>query len=150
MRDYRNPAEGGVDPTANLLPSSSSVSKVLSTLFGIGLMIVGTWYILWLIGRIWWGMAHPLEAQTIVAQWAEVLGAEELKLTIPALQEGQQSQTLGIGKLAAGVGLGMGHLAVAYLAALLINAGSRVLTYASSDREAIKRLIKEAFPDRQS
>lgn len=150
MQEYRNPSEAGADPAANLIPSSSSVSKVLSTLFGIGLMIVGAWYILWLIGRIWWGMAHPLEAQTIVSQWAEVLGAEELKITIPSMQEGQPTQTLGIGKLAAGAGLGIAHLAMAYLAALLINAGSRVLTYASSDREAIKRLIREAFPDRPS
>lgn len=148
VRDYRNPADPTAEPAPSLMPTSSSITKVLSTVLGLGLMVVGTWYILWLIGRIWWGMGHPLEAQQIVEQWAQVLGADEMKLSIPAMNDQQGPQTIGMGKLAAGVALGMGHLAMAYMASMLIAAGSRVVTYASSDREAIKRLIQEAFPNR--
>lgn len=131
------------------LPSTAKILEVmgvwirgLCSLAGLVVLAVGLYLAVRVFYNVYDVAMHPERSAQLVDQWAQVLGAESLKIQIAP------DQTLDFGRLA-----GMGVLTssaflMGILSCTMMITGARIVCWTTSDRQAVKAIVEYAIERR--
>jgi hypothetical protein len=114
------------------------VARLIATGLGIITIVVG----LYCSTRIFFGILGVLNSpegfQAVYQQWVNAVGGKELDIRI-------DEDPFPVANLVAILVLGVGSLVLAWIALAIMLTGAKIVTWTSSDRQAIKKILKEAF-----
>ncbi len=113
--------------------------RALASVLGLVMIVIGLWYTLRFIGQLIHVLEDPASIERSIGRWGDVLGADDLVIEI-------NGNTVHYKKIAGGFAMGLVALALVALVLRLITAGAQVVTLTSSDRELIKKILREALP----
>jgi hypothetical protein len=120
----------------------STAARVTATVIGIVLIIIGLTYTIRVIDGIYTIINEPQKAEVMVETWSGIIG--EISATITA--EGNVVTTNLVNNRMLAIGILAGAAALLAMLSLgLISAGARVISITSSDKEAVKKILKHAF-----
>ncbi len=131
------------------LPSTAKILEVmgvwirgLCSLAGLVVLAVGLYLAVRVFYNVYDVAMHPERSAQLVDQWAQVLGAESLKIQIAP------DQTVDFGRLA-----GMGVLIssaflMGILSCTMMITGARIVCWTTSDRQAVKAIVEYAIERR--
>ncbi|HWB10953.1 MAG TPA: hypothetical protein VG826_17125 [Pirellulales bacterium] len=131
--DVSGPAEG--PSAASLL---ETVARACANLVGVIAVVAGLWLAMDLFGAVYRGLNSPENVRPLLQQWAETLGGEKLTVKI-----GEERYPLA--SLVAVLVVGAGCCVLAWLAMGVMLTGAKIITWTSSDREAIRRILQHAL-----
>lgn len=116
----------------------SSVARLMAMGLGIIAIVIG----LYCSAKVFFGihdvLTNPEGFQAIYQQWVEAVGGEELSVQI-------DDDQFPVANLVAILVLGLGSLALAWIAIGIMITGARIVSWTSSDREAIKKILRHTF-----
>ena len=115
-----------------------TVLRLLAAAMGIVVVVIGVLFAMKMFYAIFAALQAPKDVQPLLEQWISVLGKDELDLTIG-------KDTLPLARILATVVLGGGAVVLTWIAMGLIVTGAKVVSWTTSDREAIKRILRDAF-----
>ena len=126
-------------------PLSTSTSRALlnklrliAAVLGIVLIIIGLIYAVKMFSAIYTALQNPEDVQPLIDRWTAAIGASGLSFTIG-------ENTYNIAKPFVVIILGIGSVVLAHIAIGLVIAGAKVISWTTSDREAVKRILTHAF-----
>jgi len=130
--------------TAKILEVMGVWVRALCSMAGLLVLAVGLYLAVRVFYNVYDVAMHPERSQELVGQWAQVLGAESLKIQIAP------EQTLDFGRLA-----GMGVLIssaflMGILSCTMMITGARIVCWTTSDRQAVKAIVEYAIERRSN
>ena len=132
--DLREPPEPNGLNMQTLLYGLRAAGAVI----GLITMGVGLTYTLKLLALILDALKHPEKVERLLTMWQDALGGEQLDLIV-------QDVSVHTGPLLAIAVLGGLTLLLPKISIALITAGAKVLAETLGDREAVKKLLTQAF-----
>jgi hypothetical protein len=126
------------DDSVNL-PSFSQLIRGVGALLGLTMILLGVLYGIRIFGWIADALQNPQEFSDLVTQWElTITGGEPFNWVAGG-------ETIPASKLCAVLVLGGGCLALIKIALLFLTEGSKAVSYTLGDKEAIKRILVNAF-----
>lgn len=113
--------------------------RLVVTILGIIVILVGLWLAIKIFGAIYSAATGPEAFAPTIKQWTEAVGGEKLKLTYTG-GELQLAPVLAI------LFLGGSGFLLTWLAMGIMLTGAKIIAWTSGEREAIKRILQQAFP----
>lgn len=116
----------------------ASLARLMATGLGIIAIFIG----LYCSAKVFFGihdvLTKPEGFQAIYQQWVEAVGGEDLSVQIGDDQ-------FPMANLVAIFVLGLGSLVLAWIAIGIMLTGAKIVSWTSSDREAIKKILRYTF-----
>jgi hypothetical protein len=134
MGDYRD-GDGSAESTVRLWASGL---RVAGTVLGIIIIIVGLVFAIMLFEQIYSTLKSPEGFDGAVRQWIPVVGGEDVEVEV-------EGRPVPVARLMAIVILGGGTVLLVWIAMGFMLTGARIVSWTTSDREAIKKILKYAF-----
>lgn len=122
-------------PFANAL---EMLPRLCASMVGVVAVVAGLWLALDLFGAIYRGLNSPENFQPVLKQWSEVLGGDKLTVKVA-------DQSYPLASLAAAVVVGVGCFLLTWLSLGVMLTGAKIISWTSSDREAIRRILQYAL-----
>ncbi|MCL4693463.1 MAG: hypothetical protein KJ060_13260 [Candidatus Hydrogenedentes bacterium] len=138
-RDYsipRNYDPGGTHKDLDLGDLLQNVVRFGGAIIGIVLIVTGVTFVLKIFGVIVTTLNNPGNIRTLVADWAQLIGNENLTIVFEG-DEVALAPVIAIGILACG------GLVLASISIQLITNGAKVISITLGEREAIKQLFRQ-------
>ncbi len=127
--------EGCVFGTPEALGSGA---RLIATGLGILAIVIGLYCSTKIFFGIYDVLRNPEGFQAIHGQWIEAVGGKELSVQI-------NGDEYPVANLVAILVLGLGALVLAWIAIAVMVTGAKIVSWTSSDREAIKKILAHAF-----
>ena len=133
-----NPAPLGDQPGLSIAGSLELLPRLCANVVGVVAIVAGLWLAIDLFNAIYHGLNAPENVRPLLVQWAETLGGDKLTIKV-----GEQRYPLA--SLAATIIVGAGCCVLTWLAIGVMLPGAKIISWTSSDREAIRRILQHAF-----
>ncbi|HVX14348.1 MAG TPA: hypothetical protein VHC22_24390 [Pirellulales bacterium] len=138
MRGIDEPQPAGDQPGASIAAAMETLPRMCASLVGIVAVVAGLWLAVDLFNSIYNALHTPENARPLLDHWADTLGGDKLTIKVA-------DQQYPLASLAATIVLGVGYCVLAWLALGVMMAGAKIVSWTSSDREAIRRILQYAF-----
>lgn len=112
--------------------------RLAASAVGIVTIVVGLWFAIKLFGAIAEGLQSPEAYRDSIQQWTALVGGEGLKVKL-----GEQEFALGPVIALAAIGLGL--VLLTWLSLGIMLTGAKIVSWSSGEREAVKRILQQAF-----
>jgi hypothetical protein len=119
-------------------PSLMTLARICGTGLGFIILLVGMWAVLRVFLTLLGHFAHPEQMTAGLAAWSQAMANVEAGGEI----NGQKVDLKGIVVVAS---YWLGWIVLSWLAVSLLYAGARIIHWTTSDQEAVKRILTEAF-----
>jgi hypothetical protein len=119
----------------------ASAARLLTTGLGIAIVIAGLYCAIKVFFAIFVILNAPEQFQPLYRQWVDVIGGDALSVPI-------DGKPFPLANLAAVLVLGLGVMVLAWIALAIMLTGAKIVSWTTSDREAIKRILNHAFGSR--
>jgi CelD/BcsL family acetyltransferase involved in cellulose biosynthesis len=129
------PGTGEAPSVASL---GETFARACANLVGVIAVVAGLWLAIDLFSAIYRGLNSPENVRPLLQNWAETLGGEKLTVKV-----GDERYPLAA--LVATVVVGAGCCVLTWLAMGVMLTGAKIITWTSSDREAIRRILQHAL-----
>jgi hypothetical protein len=116
----------------------ASAARLITTGLGIVVVVIGLFCAMKVFFGIYAVLNSPQQFQPVYQQWVELIGGEALSVPI-------DGKPFPLANLAAVLVLGLGALVLAWIALAIMLTGAKIVSWTTSDREAIKKILKHAF-----
>jgi len=136
-RDYER--EGESSALSPELPAS--LARLFATGLGIIAILIGLWCSTKLFYSIYDILTGPEGFEGVVQKWAEAVGGDDLTIQI-------EETRIPTANLAAVLVLGAGGFLLAWLAIAIMLTGAKIVSWTSSEREAVKRILEHVLGPR--
>ena len=134
-----NPTNPAGEPLQEPAPfSPDAAMRLAASAVGIVVILVGLWLAIRLFGAVAEGLQSPEAHRETLRQWAAVVGDKGIKIKV-----GEQEFDLAPAIALAAVGLGLVLLTWLSLGVMLT--GAKIVSFASGEREAVKRVLQHAL-----
>lgn len=134
MRGYdRETIGSSFDPQ-----SSAQWIRVVASTVGMVVMVIGVVFAVRLFGLIVQVLRHPAGFQARLEEWVAVVGGEQLDVLVGG-------GSFPAARMVALSVLGGGAVVLAQMAMGLISVGGKTVSSTLSERDAIKRILVDAF-----
>ncbi len=128
--------------TDSLLEKTGIAVRLLATSLGILAIIIGLMYAGRTFNLIYNAIKHPQTFQVLFDQWVLIIGGSKLDLTL-------FGEAYPVARIITVFVLGGGSLILVWLSIGIMMAGAKIVSWTSSEREAIKRILTYTFgPDK--
>jgi len=114
------------------------ILRLLAAGLGVAAVAIGLFFAVKVFCAVFATLQEPEHFRPLLEEWTTVLGKEDLDLVIG-------EDTLPLARILATLVLGGGTVALTWIALGLVGAGAKVVSWTTSDREAIKRILRETF-----
>lgn len=118
--------------------SLHQVIRAAAGVLGVVIIVIGLVFAMRLFAALLGTLRNPEGIQPQVAQWATVLGGDELTVVIAG-------NKYPCGRIVAVIVLGGGSVVLAWIAMGLTLTGAKLVSWTLGEREAIKRILNHAF-----
>jgi len=125
----------------SMTQSLSELVRIAGTFVGIIILVAGLVCMVMVIGAFRDALANPQGLEGAVEQWADLIQAEDVVFVFG------ENETHA-GRFLATLMMGICALVLARLCIALMTSGAKVISITSGDKEAVKRVLKEAFGDK--
>lgn len=125
-------------PPVSLASAIEMLPRLCANIVGIVAIVAGLWLTIDLFGAIHRGLTGPEDARPLLKQWAETLGGDKLTVKV-ADQSYPLAPSLAI------VVVGAGCCVLTWLALGIMLAGAKIITWTSSEREAVRKILQHAL-----
>jgi hypothetical protein len=115
-----------------------TLPKACANLVGVVAVVTGLWLAIDLFGAIYRGLNSPENVRPLLEHWADTLGGEKLTVQVA-------DQRYPLASLVATVVVGAGCCVLTWLAMGVMLTGAKIISWTSSDREAIRRILQQAL-----
>jgi len=136
MSDYPRKEEDQQPSIGSMLESAGRMG---ATALGVLAIVIGLICVLNIFNGIFDTLKDPGRVEPIVEQWTETLGGDELDISFSDTEDYPVARVLAI------VLLGVGACVLAQLALMIVVCGAKIISFASSDRKAVKKILQHAF-----
>jgi hypothetical protein len=127
------------DPNLATSPFSlEGGGRLAATCLGIVVILVGLWATLKVFGALYEGVRSPQESAELFRQWGDTVGGEKLTIDV-------NGNKLALAPFLAVSVIGGGTFLLCWLALGMMVAGAKIISWASGDREAIKKILRHAL-----
>lgn len=141
MPSFEPELEKDMDLSSMTKPLSELV-RIAGSFVGIIIVIVGLVCMVMIIGAFRDALSNPQGLEGAVTQWFNLIDGNNLTLDFGGEEE------IHAGRLLAMLMMGICALVLARLSIALMTSGAKVIMITSGDKEAVKRVLKEAFGDK--
>ncbi|HEV3339998.1 MAG TPA: hypothetical protein VG125_06565 [Pirellulales bacterium] len=129
------PVQEEAQPIASLW---ETLPRACANLVGVVAVVTGLWLAIDLFGAIYRGLNSPENVRPLLQHWAETLGGDKLTVQVA-------DQRYPLASLVATVVVGVGCCLLTWLAMGVMLTGAKIISWTSSDREAIRRILQHAL-----
>ena len=119
--------------------SLAELVRIAGTFVGIVILIAGFVCVIMVIGAFRDALANPQGLEGALMEWFNLIDGSSLTFDF-----GGEKET-DAGRLLAMITMGICALVLARLCLALMTSGAKVIQITSGDKEAVKRVLKEAF-----
>ena len=123
----------------NPMETLHSLSRLLATLVGIVLIILGSVYAVKLFEAIYASIRNPAQMTGLVDHWTAMVGGEDAIDIKFADTHVKGARVLAI------IIVGAAAVLLAWLSLGITLAGARIISWTAGDRQAVKKILKAAF-----
>lgn len=134
MGDYEDRRPAAPTPIETIGP----VIRVIAGILGLFIIVIGLLYAISLFSSIHKAIKTPETFQESLDKWVEVLGEDEMNIKIGG-DVFPLVRIIGVMTIAFGVFM------LCWLAVGIMLAGARIISWSSGDREAVRKILKEAL-----
>ncbi len=130
------------DGSSRMGPPFSSLSqaaRLCATAVGVVLIFTGLTYVIKVTKAFINTLQSPESIEGLVSQWHQTIEGDNLTFIL----EGRE---IAVGHFAAVAVLGLGGCVLAMICLALIKTGASIISNASGDKEAIKKILRHVFP----
>jgi hypothetical protein len=131
--DISGPPEG-----PSIASFLEALPRACANVVGVIAVVTGLWLAIDLFGAIYRGLNSPENVRPLLNHWAETLGGEKLTVKVA-------DQSYPLASLAAVIVVGIGCCVLTWLSMGVMLTGAKIITWTSSDREAIRRILQHAL-----
>src|SRR3569623_36080 len=118
--------------------SLESIARLFASTVGIIAIVIGLWLALKLFGAVAEGLQSPDAYKETFQQWTALLGGDRLKIKVG-------DQELARGPTAALGAVSIGLMVLTWLTLGVMLTGAKIVSWTSTDREAVKRVLQHAL-----
>ncbi|MFH1022720.1 MAG: hypothetical protein V1809_04975 [Planctomycetota bacterium] len=111
--------------------------RLAGTALGLVLMAIGLYFVIRLFGSVYSGLKNPEPFLPIIQSWERVVG-KDLDVVVGG-------QKLALARFFAIFILGAGCWVLLRVSISLMWAGARIISWTASDRQAVKRILRQAL-----
>jgi hypothetical protein len=133
-----NSAPPGDQPGPSFAGAMEALPRLCANVVGMAAILAGLWLALDLFNAIYHGLNTPENVRPLLQQWAETLGGDKLTIKVA-------DSSYPLASLVATIVVGAGCCLLTWLALGMMLAGAKIISFTSSDREAIRRILQHAF-----
>jgi hypothetical protein len=112
--------------------------RLCANVVGLVAVVAGLWLAIDLFNAIRHALNTPENVRPLLDQWATTLGGDKLTIKVA-------DKSYPLASLAATIVLGAGCCVLTWLAIGVMMGGAKIISWTSSDREAIRRILQYAF-----
>ena len=134
MRDYRQENMANSFNAQSLL----QIVRVAGSVVGVVTIIIGLTFATRTFASVYAALRAPEDFKEHIGKWIATVGGDQLNLVI-------SGKSFPCANIFAIVVLGAGATILAWISMGLIVAGAKAISWTSSDREAIKRILEHAL-----
>lgn len=125
-------------PSLSFASSLELLPRLCANVVGVVAVVAGLWLAIDLFNAIYHGLNAPENVRPLLEQWATTLGGEKLTIKVA-------DQKYPLASLSATIVVGAGCCVLTWLAIGVMLTGAKIISWTSSDREAIRRILQYAL-----
>lgn len=118
--------------------SLESIARLFASTVGIIAILLGLWLALKLFGAVAEGLQSPDAYKETFQQWTALLGGDRMKVKVG-------DQELALGPTVALGAVSIGLMVLTWLTLGIMLTGAKIVSWTSTDREAVKRVLQHAL-----
>ncbi|MEK7482938.1 MAG: hypothetical protein AABZ60_01260 [Planctomycetota bacterium] len=127
---------------SGILENISILLRIVATLMGLILLIWGIVYSVRIFNDVYSAIQtvtqNPTKAETMISNVSSLIGGKDLHIRV-------EGEDYPVDKILALLFIALGVSILTQLALGIANCGAKIIMYTSSDKEAIKKILKYTF-----
>jgi len=123
---------------AGIHEAMGSVVRMLASGLGIVAIVIGLYFATKIFLGVYDAVKSPEDFQALFAQWVDAVGGKQLDVKL-------ESGTFPLAHVLATAVLGLATMVLAWIATGIMLTGAKIVSWTSSEREAVKRILKYTF-----
>ena len=138
MKDYARPDRKGEDTPSFDMESVAVFGRLAATVLGLIVIVVGLVYAAKIFVSIYDTLWAPETLKAPLAKWADAVGGEDLDVEL-------EGQTYHAARGLAVLVVVVFNLILAWISMGIMLTGAKIVSWTSSEREAVKKILKHAL-----
>jgi hypothetical protein len=126
-----------------------AIFRGIASLLGLGIIILGLYLALKTYTTIQRGVTEPVTFQETVKKWTEVMDVSPKNdPAAAAWDEKTRFEAEAVAQVMGVVAIGGAYFILCWLTVAIMTAGARIISWTTGDREAVRKIIREALGTR--